>query len=74
MPWRSGRADPILPEAVAVHAGGAWERVGQLALILGLATLIMGMGLADDRVGLGWKLRLGVQVAWPSCWLRPECE
>ena len=56
-----GRA--MLPEALAVHAEGARERGGQLALILGLATLIMAMGLADDRVGLGWKLRLGVQFA-----------
>jgi UDP-GlcNAc:undecaprenyl-phosphate GlcNAc-1-phosphate transferase len=53
---------PWLPAAIARHAGGAWERSGQLALILGLATIIMAMGLADDRVGLGWKLRLGVQV------------
>lgn len=52
----------FLPAAVAIHAGGAWERGGQLALILGLATVIMAMGLADDRFGLGWKLRLGVQV------------
>jgi UDP-GlcNAc:undecaprenyl-phosphate GlcNAc-1-phosphate transferase len=51
-----------LPASVAVHAGGAWERVGELALILGLATVIMAMGLADDRFGLGWRLRLGVQV------------
>jgi len=51
-----------LPEAIAVHASGAWERSGQLALILGLSTLIMGMGLTDDRVGLGWKLRFSVQV------------
>jgi len=56
-----GRA--YLPASVAIHAGGAWERVGQLSLILGLASLIMAMGLADDRVGLGWKLRLGVQTA-----------
>jgi UDP-GlcNAc:undecaprenyl-phosphate/decaprenyl-phosphate GlcNAc-1-phosphate transferase len=53
---------PWLPAAVARLAGGAWERSGQLALILGLSTIIMAMGLADDRVGLGWKLRLGVQV------------
>ena len=56
-----GRA--FLPGAVArsmpMEPG---SEVGQLALILGLATVIMGMGLADDRVGLGWKLRLGVQV------------
>ncbi len=57
-----GPGRPWLPEALARHAGGAWERSGELALILGLATLIMAMGLADDRFGLGWKLRLGVQV------------
>ncbi len=55
-----GRA--FLPRALAIHAGGAWERSGQLALILGLSTIIMAMGLADDRVGLGWKLRLSVQA------------
>jgi UDP-GlcNAc:undecaprenyl-phosphate GlcNAc-1-phosphate transferase len=55
-----------LPADLAIHAGGAWERVGQLVLILGLASIIMGMGLADDRVGLGWMLRLGVQVGLAS--------
>jgi UDP-GlcNAc:undecaprenyl-phosphate GlcNAc-1-phosphate transferase len=55
-----GRA--FLPKSLAIHAEGAWERSGELALILGLATLIMAMGLADDRVGLGWKFRLSVQV------------
>ncbi|WP_435007432.1 MraY family glycosyltransferase [Tundrisphaera lichenicola] len=51
-----------LPPVFARHAGGAWARSGQLTLILGLATAIMAMGLADDRFGLGWKLRLGVQI------------
>lgn len=58
-----GPGREYLPVAVTVHSGGAWQRVGELSLILGLATIIMGMGLADDRVGLSWKLRLGVQVA-----------
>jgi UDP-GlcNAc:undecaprenyl-phosphate/decaprenyl-phosphate GlcNAc-1-phosphate transferase len=57
-----GPGRSFLPKALAIHAEGAWERSGGLALILGLATLIMAMGLADDRVGLGWKLRLSVQV------------
>jgi len=51
-----------LPVALARHAGGAWARSGQMGLIMGLATIIMVMGLVDDRLGLGWKLRLGVQV------------
>jgi UDP-GlcNAc:undecaprenyl-phosphate GlcNAc-1-phosphate transferase len=55
-----GRA--FLPGAVGELAGGAWTRFGQLGLILGLSTVIMGMGLADDRYGLGWRLRLVVQV------------
>jgi UDP-GlcNAc:undecaprenyl-phosphate/decaprenyl-phosphate GlcNAc-1-phosphate transferase len=57
-----GPGKAYLPAAVAIHAGGAWERVGELTLILGMSTIIMAMGLVDDRVGLGWKLRLGVQV------------
>ena len=52
-----------LPGSLAVHADGLWSRAGELALILGLATAVMAMGLADDRVGLGWRLRLAVQVA-----------
>jgi len=52
----------LLPDDVARHVGGLRERGGTMALIFGLATAIMAMGLADDRIGLGWKLRLGVQV------------
>lgn len=51
-----------LPPALAVHAGGLRERSAELFGIYGLATLIMLMGLADDRFGLGWKPRLAVQV------------
>jgi UDP-GlcNAc:undecaprenyl-phosphate GlcNAc-1-phosphate transferase len=52
-----------LPPAWHPYIEGAWIRAGRLALLMGLSTLIMLMGLADDRVGLGWKLRLGVQFA-----------
>ncbi|AGA25693.1 glycosyltransferase family 4 protein [Singulisphaera acidiphila] len=52
-----------LPIELAKHVGGVWERAGELGTILGLATLIMFMGLVDDRLTLGWRLRLGVQVA-----------
>jgi len=51
-----------LPETLARHAGGLWDRSGEMALIFGLASVVMLMGLADDRFGLGWKLRLGVQT------------
>jgi len=51
-----------LPFGLDLHAGGLLEKAGPLALILGLGSLIMLMGLADDRFGLGWKPRLAVQL------------
>ena len=36
--------------------------MGDLLVILGLATAVMVMGLVDDRKALGWRLRLTVQV------------
>jgi UDP-GlcNAc:undecaprenyl-phosphate GlcNAc-1-phosphate transferase len=51
-----------LPVGVARHVGGVRARSGELLEILGLATLIMLMGLADDRRALGWKPRLGIQT------------
>ena len=55
-----GRA--ALPDELARHAAGLRDRSGSMALIFGLASVIMLMGLVDDRFGLGWKLRLGVQI------------
>ncbi|MDX2038003.1 MAG: MraY family glycosyltransferase [Isosphaeraceae bacterium] len=52
-----------LPPELAIHLAGLFEKGPLLGFVLGLATLIMLMGLADDRVGLGWKLRIGVQTA-----------
>jgi UDP-GlcNAc:undecaprenyl-phosphate GlcNAc-1-phosphate transferase len=52
-----------LPRGLVEHEGGLRQRGPGLALILGLGTLVMLMGLADDRIGLSWKLRLGVQFA-----------
>ncbi len=52
-----------LPAELAKHANGLWSRGPELAGMFGLATAIMIMGLIDDRVGLGWKPRLLVQVA-----------
>ncbi|HWE35250.1 MAG TPA: MraY family glycosyltransferase [Isosphaeraceae bacterium] len=52
-----------LPPELARHAEGLLGRGGKMATLYGLATMIMLMGLADDRYGLGWKLRLAVQFA-----------
>ncbi|HEY2155505.1 MAG TPA: MraY family glycosyltransferase [Isosphaeraceae bacterium] len=52
-----------LPPDLARHADGLWSRGTELAAIFGLATVIMIMGLVDDRTGLGWRPRLLVQIA-----------
>jgi UDP-GlcNAc:undecaprenyl-phosphate GlcNAc-1-phosphate transferase len=52
-----------LPRILKVHGGGLKERSGELLGILSLATVIMFMGLADDKKALSWKLRLAVQFA-----------
>jgi UDP-GlcNAc:undecaprenyl-phosphate GlcNAc-1-phosphate transferase len=52
-----------LPEAVAVHAEGLRQRHGELAGIMGLATIIMLMGLADDKKALSPWPRLAIQFA-----------
>lgn len=51
-----------LPDSVAGHIPGMISRLGELGAILGLATVIMVMGLIDDRRTLHWGLRLGVQM------------
>lgn len=51
-----------LPEPLRTHAGGALSKLPQLALIFGLATAIMLMGLVDDLRNLDWRPRLGIQV------------
>jgi UDP-GlcNAc:undecaprenyl-phosphate GlcNAc-1-phosphate transferase len=55
-----------LPAALARHTAGLWSVAPELGLILALASLIMVMGLVDDRFGLPWQLRLGVQLALAS--------
>jgi UDP-GlcNAc:undecaprenyl-phosphate GlcNAc-1-phosphate transferase len=52
----------LLPESLARHADGALSRLDQLGAILGLASVIMVMGLVDDLKNLDWRLRLGIQV------------
>jgi UDP-GlcNAc:undecaprenyl-phosphate GlcNAc-1-phosphate transferase len=51
-----------LPGPLALHTGGLLARTGELLEILLLATVIMVMGLIDDRKSLKWQVRLGIQV------------
>ncbi|MFO0959492.1 MAG: MraY family glycosyltransferase [Isosphaeraceae bacterium] len=52
----------LLPPEVARYADGLRSRWPELLGILGLSTLMMIMGLIDDRFGLPWQPRLVVQT------------
>ncbi|MCA9106632.1 MAG: undecaprenyl/decaprenyl-phosphate alpha-N-acetylglucosaminyl 1-phosphate transferase [Planctomycetales bacterium] len=45
----------------AVHLNGAAERIDVLVGVVFAATTLAVVGLLDDRYGLGWKIRLGIQ-------------
>ena len=64
-------AESWAPEFARPHLAGVRHRASSLLVLLAGATVLMLLGLADDRKGLGWKLRLGIQfcvaavvVAW----------
>lgn len=52
----------MVPAFAQPHLDGIWAQSGKLWLILAAGTVLMGVGLYDDRFGLGWKIRLGIQV------------
>lgn len=52
-----------LPALVAMNLDGVWSRAGEIWSILAGGTILVGLGLWDDRRGLPWPLRLGVQFS-----------
>ena len=52
----------LLPEFVRPHIAGVASRLGSLWAILGLGTVLMILGLVDDRKGLDWRIRLFVEM------------
>jgi UDP-GlcNAc:undecaprenyl-phosphate GlcNAc-1-phosphate transferase len=53
----------LLPGDIVRFVDGLWYRSGELAVILGLSTLIMLAGLITDLFDLGWRARLLLPVA-----------
>jgi UDP-GlcNAc:undecaprenyl-phosphate GlcNAc-1-phosphate transferase len=51
-----------LPVRISLHLDGVWSRAGQLWGLLGGGTILVVLGLVDDKRGLPWPLRLGVQT------------
>ena len=50
-----------LPGFIRPHLPGLWQQSGRLWIVLAGGTVLTGLGLADDRRGLDWRLRLAVQ-------------
>jgi UDP-GlcNAc:undecaprenyl-phosphate GlcNAc-1-phosphate transferase len=57
-----GAAAGLLPELVAIHLPGLAQQSGKLWIILAGGTVMMLLGLVDDRYGLDWKIRLAAQT------------
>jgi UDP-GlcNAc:undecaprenyl-phosphate GlcNAc-1-phosphate transferase len=55
-------SDDWFPDSVRVHLPGMFSRAADVAWVLGVATVVMLMGLVDDRRGLSYVLRLIIQV------------
>ncbi len=53
----------VLPTFAAPHVAGAVAQGGKLLAIVAAASLLMLLGLADDRRGIPWPVRLGVQFS-----------
>ena len=50
-----------LPPKATQHLDGVWSRAGSLWALVGAGTVLVALGLWDDRKGLSPWLRLGVQ-------------
>ena len=53
--------ETLLPEFALPHLAGFLQQSGKLWGLLTAGTLVMLLGLMDDRRGLSWQVRLGVQ-------------
>ncbi len=51
-----------MPEAVTPYLPGLWHQSGRLWTLLAGGTVLSGLGLVDDRWGLGWKVRISVET------------
>jgi UDP-GlcNAc:undecaprenyl-phosphate GlcNAc-1-phosphate transferase len=61
---QSGLVDAALfPAFAREHFDGIGQQLPRLWVLLGAGTVLMILGLIDDRRGLDWKIRLGVQAA-----------
>lgn len=56
-----------LPSVLQAHLDGVAHRSSELWMLMFAGTVLVVMGLIDDRRGLSWKLRLTIQLAVAVC-------
>jgi UDP-GlcNAc:undecaprenyl-phosphate/decaprenyl-phosphate GlcNAc-1-phosphate transferase len=56
----------ILPTSITAHFGGLRDKIAEIWVIIVCGTILAFLGLMDDRRGLPWWLRLGVEFAVAS--------
>ena len=52
----------VFPQLLATHFAGLQQQSPKLWTLLAAATVMMILGLADDRGGIDWRLRLAIQT------------
>jgi UDP-GlcNAc:undecaprenyl-phosphate GlcNAc-1-phosphate transferase len=52
-----------LPVGLTQHVSGMTGKIGEIWGLVACATVLMILGLIDDRRGLPWQLRIGVEFA-----------
>lgn len=60
---RSESLASYLPLSVSEHLNGLNSKIFEIWVIIGCGTVLVLLGLADDRKGIPWWLRLGVEFA-----------
>src|SRR5262245_4227107 len=71
---KTNNGSSLVPEFAKPHLAGASAKAAELWILLAAGTALMLLGLADDRGGLPWQLRLAVEfvVAAACVWLVPN--
>lgn len=56
----------LLPEPLRVYLPGLWDKLSEIWVIVACGTVLMILGLLDDRRGIKWWVRLLVEVVVAS--------
>lgn len=60
---RSPELAQLLPDQVTQHLSGLLDKVREIWVLIAGGTILMLLGLADDRRGLPWQVRIAIEFA-----------